>query len=113
MKIIKRSGMEDTFDIKKIEAAIRKANESVIDYEKLTEEKIQEILANVFLIDFRIRMVIQVTKRPPLHSCDITLILDPFRFHLLMNAVMDQPHFISYTVFVSHFPSFSPSKIHC
>ena len=43
MKIIKRSGMEDTFDIKKIEAAIRKANESVIDYEKLTEEKIQEI----------------------------------------------------------------------
>ena len=28
MKIIKRSGMEDTFDIKKIEAAIRKANES-------------------------------------------------------------------------------------
>lgn len=25
MKIIKRSGMEDTFDIKKIEAAIRKA----------------------------------------------------------------------------------------
>ena len=31
MKIIKRSGMEDTFDIKKIEAAIRKANESVID----------------------------------------------------------------------------------
>ena len=45
MKIIKRSGMEDTFDIKKIEAAIRKANESVIDYEKLTEEKIQEILA--------------------------------------------------------------------
>ena len=47
MKIIKRSGMEDTFDIKKIEAAIRKANESVIDYEKLTEEKIQEILANV------------------------------------------------------------------
>ena len=47
MKIIKRSGMEDNFDIKKIEAAIRKANESVIDYEKLTEEKIQEILANV------------------------------------------------------------------
>ena len=47
MKIIKRSGMEDTFDINKIESAIRKANDSVIDYEKLTEEKIQEILANV------------------------------------------------------------------
>ena len=39
-KYIKRSGMEDTFDIKKIEAAIRKANESVIVYEKLTEENL-------------------------------------------------------------------------
>ena len=46
MKIIKRSGMEDTFDIKKIESAIRRANDSVIDYEKLTEEKIQDILKN-------------------------------------------------------------------
>ena len=34
MKIIKRSGSEDIFDISKIEAAIRKANDSVIDYEK-------------------------------------------------------------------------------
>ena len=32
MKIIKRSGMEDTFDIKKIEASSRRANNSVIDY---------------------------------------------------------------------------------
>ena len=32
MKIIKRSGAEDLFDLKKIEAAIRKANDSVIDY---------------------------------------------------------------------------------
>ncbi len=47
MKIIKRSGMEDTFDIKKIEAAIRKANDSVIDYEKLTEERFRRSLANV------------------------------------------------------------------
>ncbi len=47
MKIIKRSGTEDNFDIVKIEAAIRKANDSVIDYEKLTEEKIQIILENV------------------------------------------------------------------
>ena len=31
MKIIKRSGMEDTFDIKKIEEEISKENESVID----------------------------------------------------------------------------------
>ena len=47
MKIIKRSGAEDIFDLNKIEAAIRKANESVIDYEKLSEEKIQTILGNV------------------------------------------------------------------
>lgn len=47
MKIIKRSGSEDIFDLTKIEAAIRKANESVIDYEKLSEEKIETILSNV------------------------------------------------------------------
>ena len=47
MKIIKRSGAEDVFDLKKIEAAIRKANDSVIDYEKLDEARIQEILRNV------------------------------------------------------------------
>ena len=35
MKIIKRSGSEDIFDISKIQAAIRKTNDSVIDYEKL------------------------------------------------------------------------------
>ena len=43
MKIIKRSGSEDIFDISKIEAAIRKANDSVIDYEKLGDDKIQRI----------------------------------------------------------------------
>ncbi len=47
MKIIKRSGSEDIFDISKIEAAIRKANDSVIDYEKLGDDKIQAILSNV------------------------------------------------------------------
>ena len=47
MKIIKRSGAEDTFDIKKIEAAIRKANNSVIDYEKLDDKQIDNILENV------------------------------------------------------------------
>ena len=47
MKIIKRSGSEAVFDIKKIIAAVRKANDSVIDYEKLTEKQIQEIASNV------------------------------------------------------------------
>ena len=39
--------MEDTFDIKKIESAIRRANNSVIDYEKLTDKQIDEISKNV------------------------------------------------------------------
>ena len=47
MKIIKRSGSEVSFDIQKIEAAIKAANESVLDYEKLEECQIEEILMNV------------------------------------------------------------------
>ena len=47
MKIIKRSGSEAVFDSNKIIAAVQKANASVIDYEKLTEQQIKEIAANV------------------------------------------------------------------
>ena len=47
MKIIKRSGSEDFFDSSKIVNAINKANASVIDYEKLSDEQIEEIAANV------------------------------------------------------------------
>lgn len=47
MKIIKRSGSEAVFDVEKIVAAVRKANASVIDYEKLTEQQIKEIAASV------------------------------------------------------------------
>ena len=47
MKIIKRSGIENDFDIKKIEAAIKKANESVVDYEKLDDKQIQQITQNI------------------------------------------------------------------
>ena len=47
MKIIKRSGSEAVFDSDKIIAAVQKANASVIDYEKLTEQQIKEIAANV------------------------------------------------------------------
>ncbi len=47
MKIIKRSGSEVIFDVEKIVNAIIKANESVLDYEKLTEDVIEEIAANV------------------------------------------------------------------
>ncbi len=43
MKIIKRSGVEVSFDLKKIIAAIGKANDSVKEEEKLTEEEIDEI----------------------------------------------------------------------
>ena len=47
MKIIKRSGVEVFFDSNKIVAAVQKANASVIDYEKLRDEQIQEIADNV------------------------------------------------------------------
>ncbi|MBS5262017.1 MAG: anaerobic ribonucleoside-triphosphate reductase [Roseburia sp.] len=47
MKIIKRSGVEVFFDSNKIVAAVQKANASVIDYEKLSDEQIQEIADNV------------------------------------------------------------------
>ena len=47
MKIIKRSGTEVVFDIDKILAAVVKANESVVDSERMTQEQIQEIGANV------------------------------------------------------------------
>ena len=43
MKIIKRSGVEVSFDLEKIIAAIRKANATVEDAEKLTEEEIDAI----------------------------------------------------------------------
>ena len=43
MEIIKRSGVEVTFDLKKIIAAIGKANDSVKEEEQLTEDEIDEI----------------------------------------------------------------------
>lgn len=47
MKIIKRSGSEEMFDASKIVAAVSKANESVIDYEKVDEEQIKKIAKSV------------------------------------------------------------------
>ncbi|MBQ0042760.1 MAG: anaerobic ribonucleoside-triphosphate reductase [Lachnospiraceae bacterium] len=47
MKIIKRSGSEVTFDVSKIEAAIRKANESVLESEKMSDYQILHITENV------------------------------------------------------------------
>lgn len=41
MKIIKRSGSEAVYDSNKIIAAVQKANASVIDYEKLSDEQIR------------------------------------------------------------------------
>ena len=43
MKIIKRSGTEVTFDLEKIIAAIRKANNSVNDSDRLSDEEIDAI----------------------------------------------------------------------
>ena len=47
MKIIKRSGSEVVFDMDKIEAAIQKANESVVESEKMTPEQIRGITLSV------------------------------------------------------------------
>ena len=47
MKIIKRSGSEVAFGMDKIVAAIQKANESVLDCEKLPENTIYNIAKNV------------------------------------------------------------------
>ena len=47
MKIIKRSGAEVTFDISKILAAVRKANNEVVTTERLSEEQMIAITNNV------------------------------------------------------------------
>ena len=47
MKIIKRSGTEVLFDKEKILSAVRKANESVVDSERMTEAQINAIGENV------------------------------------------------------------------
>lgn len=47
MKIIKRNGAEEIFDINKIVNAIKKANREVASVDKLSEEEIREISVNV------------------------------------------------------------------
>ncbi|MBQ8568255.1 MAG: anaerobic ribonucleoside-triphosphate reductase [Oscillospiraceae bacterium] len=47
MTIIKRSGSEETFDIRKIHNAVAKANNSVKEMERLSEEQITDICSNV------------------------------------------------------------------
>ena len=50
MNIIKRSGTEVTFDINKIIIAITKANNEVVEQERLSEEQIRTIAENVMQI---------------------------------------------------------------
>lgn len=47
MKIIKRSGTEETFNIDKITAAVNKANKEVPTTDRLSAEQVQEIAGNV------------------------------------------------------------------
>ena len=47
MKIIKRSGSEEVFNIEKIRNAVIKANKSVKDSERLSDEQINDICVNV------------------------------------------------------------------
>ena len=43
MKIIKRSGMEVEFDRSKIIAAVKRANNSVVEAEKVSDEQVEKI----------------------------------------------------------------------
>ena len=47
MKIIKRSGMEVEFDRSKIIAAVKRANNSVVEAEKVSDEQVEKIAENV------------------------------------------------------------------
>ena len=47
MKIIKRSGAENVFDRVKIENAVRKANITVEEKDRLSEDEIKEIALNM------------------------------------------------------------------
>ena len=47
MKIIKRSGAEDTFNASKIVAAVKKANREVPTLERLSDQQIEQIAENV------------------------------------------------------------------
>ena len=47
MKIIKRSGAENTFDKEKIENAVAKANITVEEKDRLSEGEIGEIAQNI------------------------------------------------------------------
>ena len=47
MRIIKRSGVEVTFDLSKIVAAVEKANAEVLEKDQLSSEQIKQIAKNV------------------------------------------------------------------
>lgn len=47
MKIIKRSGTEEAFDMSKIVGAVEKANQEVVETERLSDEQIREIAKKV------------------------------------------------------------------
>ncbi|MBO5373217.1 MAG: anaerobic ribonucleoside-triphosphate reductase [Lachnospiraceae bacterium] len=47
MKIIKRSGIEEEYNLAKIETAILKANDSVVENEKMSEEQVKDICEHV------------------------------------------------------------------
>ncbi len=62
MKIIKRSGSEVIFDVEKILAAVRKANESVVDSERMSEEQIEEIGKTVEAVCVNVKRALTVEE---------------------------------------------------
>ena len=59
MKIIKRSGEEKTFDSTKIVAAIKKANETVLDAEKINDAEIQKIADDIDSIIGCVQLIVR------------------------------------------------------
>ncbi len=62
MKIIKRSGTEETFNIDKIIAAISKANKEVATINRMSEEQVSEIAQNVTQICADINRALNVEE---------------------------------------------------
>lgn len=62
MKIIKRSGTEETFNIDKIIAAISKANKEVATINRMSEEQVNEIAQNVTQICYDMKRALNVEE---------------------------------------------------
>ena len=84
MKIIKRSGTEVPFDLSKIMNAVKKANMSVIEKERLTEEQILTISKNVEAVCASMSRSLNVEEIQDLVQNEI---MDQKAFHVASNYI--------------------------